>query len=257
MENEIIGKPSTKSKNALVHGFYASEMLLPWEERDDLLELHKALRAEWDPKTPTEEEVVVDLLRLFLHKRRAQRSAQIMFHSEPYAQEIAESGLKSWPQIRAFVKEQGKEIDVTRVSLVALLKTFRSTAKELMKSDTDLGKRAELTSSMEGIRHLMEDTLKLKEKIDALKSHESVFEDAYHPDRMEKIIRVEAMIDARIDKTLADEPQYGGNAGRPPPCSRCSLSLRYSMRRTSRASVLSMRASIIASTRMIFSIRSG
>jgi hypothetical protein len=48
---------SIRNKNALVHGVYAEDVLLPWESREDLEKLLADLREEFGPDGRMEEEV--------------------------------------------------------------------------------------------------------------------------------------------------------------------------------------------------------
>lgn len=55
---------SKPSKNALSHGFYADEIVLPWEKQQEFDDLHEALRDEYCPDGVSEEAAVFDLASL-------------------------------------------------------------------------------------------------------------------------------------------------------------------------------------------------
>jgi hypothetical protein len=71
---------STASKNALIHGVYASDILLPGESEEHFDELHQALRRDLNPESPLEEEAVLDIVRFHWLKRRAIKAAKGEFH---------------------------------------------------------------------------------------------------------------------------------------------------------------------------------
>jgi hypothetical protein len=67
---------SAASKNALIHGVYASEILLPGESEEHFDELYQALRRDLNPESPLEEEAVLDIVRFHWLKRRAIKAAK-------------------------------------------------------------------------------------------------------------------------------------------------------------------------------------
>ena len=67
---------STMSKNALVHGVYASDVLLPGESVEDFTNLYAAIRSDLNPEGTLEEEAVLDIVRLHWLKRRAIKVAK-------------------------------------------------------------------------------------------------------------------------------------------------------------------------------------
>jgi len=71
---------SAASKNALIHGVYASEILLPGESEEHFDELYQALRRDLNPESPLEEEAVLDIVRSHWLKRRAIKAAKGEFH---------------------------------------------------------------------------------------------------------------------------------------------------------------------------------
>ena len=59
-------------KNALSHGAYAQDFVLPWENEQDFVDLHKGLRDELEPDGPSEEEVVLGVAGLYWKKGDSQ-----------------------------------------------------------------------------------------------------------------------------------------------------------------------------------------
>jgi hypothetical protein len=59
-----------RSKNALKHGAYSRELILPGESVEEYEALLADLMAEWMPSGPTERDLVHRLASLFWRKRR-------------------------------------------------------------------------------------------------------------------------------------------------------------------------------------------
>jgi hypothetical protein len=63
-------------KNAMVHGVYAKDIILPWESREDFEELVRAQREFFQPKTVAEDNLVFEIAVLEWRKRRAMKAGQ-------------------------------------------------------------------------------------------------------------------------------------------------------------------------------------
>ena len=74
---------SIASKNALIHGIYASDILLPDESEEGLTQLYQTLRSDLNPESPLEEETVLDIVRLHWLKRRAIKAAKGNYSERP------------------------------------------------------------------------------------------------------------------------------------------------------------------------------
>ena len=58
------------NKNALTHGFYATDVVLPWENQQEFDDLLQAYRDEYCPDGISEEDAVFELTDLHWKKRR-------------------------------------------------------------------------------------------------------------------------------------------------------------------------------------------
>ena len=103
-------KSAAKTRNALVHGIYSDELVLPWEKEEDFTELFESLRADLNPEGALEEEMVFDIARLHWLKRRAIRAVHIEFHTDPAADKLIELATKGGVQeIDRYVRDKAGE----------------------------------------------------------------------------------------------------------------------------------------------------
>src|SRR3977135_88237 len=79
---------SKRSKNAMSHGLYASDVVLAWENEQDFKDLHESLRDEFNPEGASEEAAVFDLAHLQWKKRRLNVGSQLAFHRQPDGRRI-------------------------------------------------------------------------------------------------------------------------------------------------------------------------
>jgi hypothetical protein len=114
----------SKTKNALIHGVYASDNVLPWESEEDFEYVHAELRAEWGPEGRTEDETVLSLARLHWLKHRLMRSTQIAFRKDPFVAELDKAGVKSWADVQTFLQSRADEGN-------SVMKAVRETLEEL------------------------------------------------------------------------------------------------------------------------------
>jgi hypothetical protein len=70
-------KPGGK-KNAITHGAYAKDLLLPDESPEEFERLHRGLIEEWNPTGTLEDDTVLDLAQSIWQKRRSDK----FYHEE-------------------------------------------------------------------------------------------------------------------------------------------------------------------------------
>jgi len=193
--------------NALVHGLYANDILLPWESPEDFEELFQQLKDEFRPTGRAEVETVLDIALTHWKKRNITRLFVLQIRKNPFTKEIVDSGKKSWGGVRNYVRAQAEMegslravIDGVCAGLVHELgrenkKTLRATDEEARQRHAANVERisASLTQKMAPLR-------------DAILQHEGAekaFDRFYDPEELEKLMRLEAAFDARINKLLA------------------------------------------------------
>jgi hypothetical protein len=196
-----------KSKNALVHGIYARDIIMPWESREEFEQLHAALCAEFNPDGQMEKETVLDLACLRWHKQRVRQMWHAATNSDPFAIDLIQSGKKSWSGIRRHLR---LEAEGFRTMIDSLHDMYMRLADQANKVGDGLsrkeGEYVDVESArreIEGILSTMtQHVLPLIRDLQSGPNAERTLGKAYSPEYLEPILRIESAIDARIDKTL-------------------------------------------------------
>ncbi len=215
------GRTST-SKNALVHGLYASDIILPWKSEEVFACLFRELKAEFMPSGRQQMETVLSIARLNFLKHRLMRSTQLACRNDPFLVELEKAGAKTWADVSAVIQQKATAQDTLRTDMQMAsqeLTTALKNASDAMTADDkdsqEIWKKVEF---IHDIFHKFHDPL-YKKVFDKfyqrnprvadqnkpgafIERPETLVEQAYHPDYLEKLVRLEASIDARIDKLL-------------------------------------------------------
>jgi hypothetical protein len=199
-----------KNRNAMVHGLYASEIILPWESEKEFERLHQELKEEWSPCGGMELETVFGLARLFWIKRRLMRTWDLAFRKDPLVQDIANSGKKSWAEIHNYLRDQAKA-DFNAGEAAKDLHCKMQAILQLLTEE--LGKRTGKGPDWDNIYKLHQEWqlymgkihkfFLLPAKAEHPPNRVQVLDRPYEPESLERIVRLEAALDARIDKTVA------------------------------------------------------
>jgi hypothetical protein len=196
-----------KTKNALIHGLYSSDLVLPWESRKDFENLLAALRAEFKPDGAMEQETVLDLACLRWHKQRVRKMFQVATHSDPFVIELIQSGKKSWSGVRKYLRREAK---TPRAIIDSLHDLYMRVADEARKVGDGLGTAERENVDIESAKRQIDGLLStmthhimpLIRDLQSGPNAERTLGKAYSPEYLEPILRIEAGIDARTDKTL-------------------------------------------------------
>jgi hypothetical protein len=214
-----------KKKNALTHGVYASDVILPWESRNDFENLHAELCAEFNPTGQSEKLTVFDLAHLYWQKQRIKKTWHAATLEDPFVMELVQSEKKSYSGIRRYLREEAggthslvrSLLDIVSEHAVRLAKVGRTMEKAgYEKADIDAaGSKINAILSA-----LSEHIFPLIKTLQSGPNAERTLGRAYSPEYLEPILRVEATIDARIDKAirrLAMLKTYKGLVEKVPP----------------------------------------
>jgi len=205
MTDSNMKKP--RSHNALVHGLYAKDVLLPWDSKDDFEKLHADLKAEFFPRGRAEEEAVLDLAFLHWSKRTVWRMRQTAVLKDPFTQDILQTGRKSWSGIRKRLRAEANSVRGLQGMAVANFAKLQSQVKRLQKDLDKSSDKAEIKLLEEKLgaclRVISEHAVPLVHTLIQGPNAEQAFDKAYAPESMEKLVRLDAALDARIAKVLA------------------------------------------------------
>jgi hypothetical protein len=201
-------KQTTKArqKNALAHGIYGKDILLPWKSREEFEALLTDLRNEFQPDGRMENETVFDIAHLRWQKCRLHQMHIAAAHRDPFVSDLVDSGKKSWAGMRSFLQEDAR---TARMFADLLPAVFLEQVKEGAQVLAKAIKEGKFTSPKDQIDRTnafvnvtKNFTLPLIEAFEARPTPGDSLRRTYSPEYLEPIIRLEAMIDARIDKAL-------------------------------------------------------
>ena len=201
--------PATPKKRVglIVHGLYAKDVLLPWDDRDEFAALHSELKKEFFPSGACEDECVLDLAQLHWQKRTLWRLRTATVVRDRFTDEIVAMKRKSWAGIRRGLREKAREegslVRAMEASVADVVANTKRLGKKLAKGASSSDEVQKLTPLLSGGIKLVKRLLPLLEQVRQLPDAEGAFDRNYLPETLEKVVRLEAMIDARITKVLA------------------------------------------------------
>jgi len=196
-----------RARNALVHGLYAQDVLLPWDSKDDFEKLHEDLKSEFMPRGRAEEETVFELAMLHWQKRTLWRMRQTAVLKDPFTCDILETGRKSWSGIRKRLRAAARG-DRTLLGAVEAEHTKLFAQMHRLREDLEAASDQQEIKLMEQkidalMRAINEHVLPLVQKLHQGPNAEKAFDSTYAADSLEKLSRLEAANDARMAKVLA------------------------------------------------------
>ncbi len=196
-----------KKRNALVHGLYASEILLPWESRKDLLRLHADLKDQFRPVGRLEEELVLDIVNCRWLKHRLMRMRQVATHSDPFSQQLIGCGKKSFGAIIKQLSREGAGgwtmINRIMDRLEQHFKKLEAAVNGSLDESASAGERERDYDKIWAIRSAITELIPVVKDIEIGPDPVRAFERGYSPDQMQKCMAVEAQIDTRFDRAIS------------------------------------------------------
>ena len=200
------------NKNALLHGVYSHEVIMPWENEDDFKTLHQAFRMEWNPRGYSEEQCVLDVTYYTWMKWRAIKAAQLRFFKTPLAGEI-KPGEDTWETMIEYQKKLGASGDILISRAYKFMQDLNATfehirshhywtedseGKEIQKQlgllKTDVSRLTDevRTKVIDGVGKI----------VDGVKEANSCLDQAYDLDEIERQLNLVAKFDVSIEKVL-------------------------------------------------------
>ena len=220
---------SKRHKNAITHGLYSSDIVLPWENEQEFNDLHQALREEYYPDGVSEEAAVFEMARLYWIRRRLTIGTQLAFHGQPDTEALAAAGSDGWEGVARYLKKASGDDDSICDAIRAMAKVHvdavTTVLRQLTQSIGDESKKGDpalfeqlhsLSSGIEGIGK--ETVIPLLRIIETYNFDQKLAERAYRPDLMEKELKLLANVDRQIAKaleSLVKAKEYKKFYGRP------------------------------------------
>jgi hypothetical protein len=196
-----------RKKNALAHGIYGQDVLLPWESRHDFEKLLTELQDEFPPNGRMENEIVFDLAYWRWQKYRVRQMCIAAVHADPFVSDLIRTGQTSWQGLTSHLAKT--TLSKRQLSDV-LNEVFLERTKEVAKILAEALREGKVVNSQieaaKGKGHLdvkKDFTAPLIEAFAVRPSAEDLLHRTHSPEYLERLVRIEAMIDARIDKALA------------------------------------------------------
>ena len=199
-------KKRRRTNNALQHGLYSKDILLPWDSRKNFERLFEDLKAELCPRGRAEEEAVLDLAVLHWDKQTVWRMRQSAVLNDPFTHDIMQTECKSWRGIRKGLRAAAKGARSLQGMAEADFSKLQSQVQRLERELEKTSDREEIKVLEDKIttcrRLIVEHVIPLLQTLKAGPNAEQAFEKAYAPESMEKLVRLEAALDARIAKVM-------------------------------------------------------
>jgi hypothetical protein len=192
---------SNTSKNALTHGFYATDVVLPWESQQEFDDLLLAFQDEYCPDGVSEEAAVFDLASLHWKKRRLEAGLQQALQK----QRDFDTRIDGW-DVGAAAKAQSKAVEVGCAIIQKHLEQFYKPDEP--KAKPDEAKADSQAVEFDKICVLMKELniVSTGFVVPSLQAAERLkldqIERAYQPHIMEKELKIQAELDRRIEKGL-------------------------------------------------------
>ena len=204
---------SKRPKNAISHGVYSSDVVLPWENEQQFNELHQALREEYYPDGVSEEAAVFELASLHWKRRRLTIGIQLAFHGQADADALAEAGGDGWQGVARHLKTTSADgdrvCDVARALANSHTKVVTKVLDEINQCIGDESKQKHpavldnlilLAKKIDDIgKDVVVPMMRFTETYDV---DQKIAERAYRPDVMEKELKILAQIDRQIAKKI-------------------------------------------------------
>ena len=140
-------KKRPRNRNALVHGLYAKDVLLPWDSPEDFERLHEDLKAEFCPHGRAEEQAVLELTFLHWDKQTLWRMRQSAVLKDPFTWDIVQTGRKSWSGIRKQLRNGAKDARSLQVMTEENFSKLQSDVERLRRKIEQSSDREEIKSA--------------------------------------------------------------------------------------------------------------
>jgi hypothetical protein len=184
----MANRKGRSSLNALVHGAYAKDLVLPGEDQEEFKALLREFVRDLQPEGAVQESVVLEIVRLNWQKRRWERAYRKKFIVSPTEARLVELGFELVDNIDAAIKKVTISYSV--------LSDKATIAKDLAE-----GPLLEMGATVQ--KKLLLGLFELRSAADEIIFPKGRAPPLDDPDWMERLLAISGLFDARIDKALA------------------------------------------------------
>ena len=193
---------NSQSKNALTHGYYAEDVVLPWENQQDFKALLQAYRDEYCPDGASEEDAVFELASLHWKKRRFGAGLREALQKQRDYRAVADTTSDAWDVVA----------DLTRTAAKSQAEAAQRVCQQIWKY-TERVVKGEADAESQPVEfdrlNVLAKELNLVSKDlivpllhAAEKQRLDQIERAYQPDITEKQLKMQAEFGRQIEKTI-------------------------------------------------------
>jgi hypothetical protein len=192
-------KRRRRQKNALTHGLYATDIILPGEDEEEFRRFYQDILSELNPVGASEVDEVVDVTKWRWIKRRVQRWAQRAMRGEAESSFSAQS-TESLSDDQQKLRSAFQPIEVGVSSIPSILEMIAESVHELPDADRYDHKKilqligyvgdivtSRMAPALQSLQALTEQSV---DRVDPMKA-------------LEDLLRLQAEIDKRIEKTMS------------------------------------------------------
>ena len=193
-----------RNTNALMHGVYASDVILPWEKEDDFKALLAEVRKDLNPIGAVAEELAYEIACLYWKKRRLNRFAQIAFLESNFAKETEATGKRSVAGIRRALATQRRGRERRDRKLANAAQSLSQSLESLTDHTNGKGKRgvSKLSADLKAVMGEIEtirSVIQATAKSDATRS---ATDNSYGLNSADKVGKIDERIDSQIEKKI-------------------------------------------------------
>ena len=194
---EMMRKPGGES-NALKHGAYSEELILPGEDAEAFESLHQELVAEWEPSGPSEDDAVLTLATCYWQKRR--------INSYFYDEATWLSEHPDFDEIGSFIWHLNRLDRAKTIKFAhAIIRTLPQNYVNFILPASDKSEYADEKKEIERLKELLllrmnihEEQLDVLQQTGGFKAETGLL----IRDLMEKKMDIEERLDSRIDRAF-------------------------------------------------------
>src|SRR5262245_23199499 len=180
-----------KKLNAIKHGAFSQMTLLPGEDPEEFEALHAALRDEWNPEGPTQEDKVFNIAQNMWRKHRSGRFCRAM----------AEFGKELHPRHEGVLLDFIKDVKAGKpISELKLPREVRDRLNKFYPREKYDSERAWLDTLVSGVADV---EIEGAEHVHRELTKERVINHFTDADVIAKELALEERIDAKIDRDIA------------------------------------------------------